>query len=709
NENAGKYAGLTIKQAREIIVTDLDALGQLVSVEERIIELAHSDRSKTPIEPFLNDQWFVKMDELAQSAIDAVESGEWETGNGKRETENGNAIHSRLETDKIQIIPSRYTKGYIDWLSEKRDWPIGRQLWWGHRIPIWYCYGATKTEIENAFAGRDDISWQWDSEGEVWWICSQTEDLFADAVPGYKIVQEDDVLDTWFSSALWTHATLGWPQKTPELEYYYPTGVLITNRDILTLWVARMVLAGKFNTGKRPFDKVYIHPKILDKYGEGMSKSKGNGVDPISVIGKFGADAMRFALAYLTTENQDIRLTLDFECPYCGAVVEQTKKNRTQPKINCPKCGVAFRTQWAETEEDKALAEGAMIGERFEVARNFCNKLWNAARFVLMNTANGETHETKSDNASRQNDNNNPLPTPHSLLPTSLSTLEDRWILSRLATATKNVTESLESYRYADAMRFLYEFAWDEFCSFYVEMVKPRLADEKQQRQTQTVLLYVLNTLIRLLHPVVPFVTEEIWQRLRVFELFGLFDLSESIAVAPWPVAEDSAINPEIEDQFKIFQELLRAIREVRASRNVPPKTEIAFAVRCDAATAKLLKPMEPYFLSMAKAQATGWGETQKAPMLSSTVPLAGMDVYVDLSNFIDIPAETAKLEKEIAKLNGFIKSKESKLSSDFVQKAPPAVVEKEQQSLLELQEQRHSAIEAMTKLKRIEPQTANR
>ncbi|MDR2704865.1 MAG: class I tRNA ligase family protein, partial [Planctomycetaceae bacterium] len=683
NENAGKYAGLNIKQAREKVVADLEEQGLLVSVEERIIELAHSDRSKTPIEPFLNDQWFVKMEKLAQNAIDTVNN------------------------DEVKIIPERYKKGYIDWLSEKRDWPIGRQLWWGHRIPIWYCYGASETEIKNAFAGRNDISWQWDSENKVWWICSQTEDLSENAVPGYKMMQEEDVLDTWFSSALWPHSTLGWPEQTPELDYYYPTGVLITNRDILTLWVARMVLAGKFNTGKKPFQEVFIHPKILDKYGEGMSKSKGNGVDPISVIGKFGADALRFALAYLTTENQDIRLTLDFECPYCGTVVEQTKKNRTQPKITCPKCGVAFRTQWAETESDKMLTEAPMIGERFEVARNFCNKLWNAARFVLLTLQ--ETQTQYNENSKLQNQNQccenqyseQQFHNSYSFNSSNFSNnrfLEDRWILSRLATVTKNVTESFETYRYADAMRLLYDFAWDEFCSFYVEMVKSRLADENQKKQAQSILIHVLNTLLRLLHPVVPFVTEEIWQRLRLF----VDGFAESIAIAPWPVADEGTINTEIENQFKVFQELLRAVRDVRASRNVPPKTEITFAVRCDSATATLLKPMEPYFFSMAKAKATGWGETVKAPALSSTVPLAGMDVYVDLSDLIDVTAEITKLEKEIAKLDGFITSKELKLNSDFTTKAPATVVEKERQSLAELQEQKLSAMEALTKLKTI-------
>jgi len=690
NENAGQYAGLPLKKAREKVVADLEAQGLLVKFEEREIELAHSDRSKTPIEPFLNDQWFVKMDTLAQAAIDAVET----TNNKSR---NG-AV--RNDGKRVRIFPERYTKGYIDWLSEKRDWPIGRQLWWGHRIPIWYCPaaetkagmersamtekdGATEDDLKRIFAGRDDICWQLDPENNFWWICSQTEDLAADAVPGYTLVQEEDVLDTWFSSALWPHSTLGWPDDTEDLKRYYPTNVLITSRDILTLWVARMVLAGLFNTGQKPFDDVYIHPKILDKYGEGMSKSKGNGVDPLSVMNKFGADALRFALAYLTTESQDIRLPLDFECPHCGVVVEQTKKNRMLPKIPCPKCKKDFRTQWAATPEDKALPEGLVIGERFEVARNFCNKLWNAARFVLMNL-NEPSKEPGTD---------------RSAVP---GFLEDQWIMSRLATVTKNVTESLESYHYADAMRELYDFAWDEFCSFYVEIVKSRLMNESQREQAQTVLVEVLSALVRLLHPVIPFVTEEIWQRLQsVIALRSIPAFVESIAVAPFPIANESAINPEVEKQFAVFQELLRAVRDVRASRNVPPKMEIAFSVRCDEATAELLKPMEPYFLSMARAKATGWGPATQSPALVSVVPLTGMDVFVDISDLIDIPAEMAKLEKEIARLENFIQSKESKLNSDFVQKAPPAVVEKERQALEELRSQHQSATEALEQLKR--------
>ncbi len=709
NENGFSYSGLKMLKAREKIVADLEEFSLLVKVEERVIELAHSDRSKTPIEPFLNDQWFVKMDQLAQSAMDAVETIRHPREGGDLDEKCCDSIASSLnrtvqtdnnagslgprlrgddggkhtDTEKIRIHPSRYTKGYLDWLGEKRDWPIGRQLWWGHRIPIWYCKGATEAELKKAFSGRKDVSWNWDAANETWWICSQDEDLAATAVPGYTLTQEEDVLDTWFSSALWPHSTLGWPDDTAELRYYYPTNVLITSRDIITLWVARMVLAGLYNVGEKPFHDVFIHPKILDKYGEGMSKSKGNGVDPLSVMNKFGADALRFALAYLTTESQDIRLALDFECPHCGAAVEQTKKNRVLPKIPCPKCKSYFRTQWAETAVDKALPEGSVIGERFEVARNFCNKLWNAARFVMLNLQEPGAVP----------------PAPEAQPPAleKVDFLEDKWILSRLATVTQTVTECLDSFRFADAARILYDFAWDEFCSFYVEMVKSRLNDETQRPQAQAVLVHVLGSLIRLLHPMVPFVTEEIWQRLREFDL----SQSESIAVAAWPTVDAAAIDPTVEEQFAVFQELLRAVREVRASRNVPPKTEISFSVRCDEKVEKLLRPMEQYFLSMAGCRAVAWGNEVKPFSLSTTVPLTGMDVYVDMSGLIDVAAEITKLEKELAKLEGFIKGKETKLGSDFVQKAPAAVVEKERQSLEELKEQfatTQAAIEQLRK-----------
>jgi len=450
--------------------------------------------------------------------------------------------------------------------------------------------------------------------------------------------------------------------------------VLITSRDIITLWVARMVLAGLHNVGEIPFHDVYIHPKILDGYGEGMSKSKGNGVDPIDVMEKFGADSLRFGLAYLTTETQDIRMPVEFECPHCGKLIEQTKKNRVLPRVKCKECGEEFSTQWAEKPEDKALPRGPVVSDRFELARNFCNKLWNASRFALMNL---EGYQAA------------PVPDEELLV-------EDRWILSRLATVTRQVTDALDEYRYADAARVLYGFAWDEFCSFFVEMVKGRLSEAKTRPVAQRVLAHTLDTLLRLLHPMIPFLTEEVWQRLGQLApergMDRVTHARESIMRAEWPQCDPARQDPEIEKRFARFQEVLRAVRDIRGRQNVPPKTRIEFAVRCDTETASLLEPMEPYFPAMAGARPTGWGPDVEAPALSANVVLAGAEVFVDLAELIDIEAEIERKKKELEKLDVMIASKRKKLENEnFTSRAPDTVVQKERDSLAEFEEQHAS------------------
>ena len=655
NENGGPYAGLTIEEARRRVVADLERDGLLAGVEDREIELAHSDRSKTPIEPMVTDQWFVRMNELAQMAMDAVTDG------------------------RVKIVPSRYAKGYLDWLSEKRDWPISRQLWWGHQIPVWYAPTATEEDLQRAFGERDDVTWRWDEEGQQWLICVREGELAADAIAGHEIRREEDVLDTWFSSALWPHSTLGWPEPTPELRYYYPTSVLVTSRDIITLWVARMVLTGLHNVGDVPFRQVYIHPKILDGYGETMSKSKGNGVDPFDVIDRVGADSLRFGLAQMTTETQDVRMPVEFECPHCGHLIPQTRENRVLPSIVCDACGKAFSTQWAQPGSPEAeLPRGPVVSERFEAARNFCNKLWNASRFSLLNL-----------------DGYTAAPVRASEL-----AIEDRWVLSRLSTVTRNVTEAIDRYRFADAARELYDFAWDEFCSFYLEMVKQRLQNEQARPVAQRVLAYALDVLLRLLHPMIPFLTEDVWQRLaQLAPERGLDQPSaaaESIMIAPWPSPVSAHEDAEIETRFARFQEVLRGVREIRSRQNVPPRQAIEFAVRCNVDMAQLLEPMIPYFASMAGATATAMGPEIEPPPLSANAVLPGAEIFVDLKGLIDVEAEMARKRKELEKIDAQIAGKQKKLANEnFVRRAPAEVVDRERAGLKQLEEKR-SAIAAL-------------
>ena len=661
NENAGPYRGLSVMDARQRVVADLEQRGLVVKVEDRAIDLAHSDRSKTPIEPLLTDQWFVRMERLAQTAMDAVSGG------------------------RVEIIPARYKKGYLDWLSEKRDWPISRQLWWGHRIPIWYCKTASEAELKAALGGREDVAWHWDEEYGQWLISAREEDLAEDAIPGHRLVREEDVLDTWFSSALWPHSTLGWPEPTRELRYYYPTSVLVTSRDIITLWVARMVLTGLYNVGKVPFAQVYIHPKILDAYGEGMSKSKGNGVDPLDVIEKFGADSLRFGLAYLTTETQDVRMPVSFECPHCSGLVEQTKENRVRARVKCSHCGKDFGTQWAEKPADKALSRAAVVSERFEVARNFCNKLWNASRFTLLNLEGYQPARVPDDQLR----------------------VEDRWVLSRLAIVTRQVTDALDAFQYSEAARVLYEFAWDEFCSFYVEMVKGRLQDAAARPAAQRVLAHTLDTLLRLLHPMIPYLTEDVWQRLgEAAPRRGIENLpaaAESIMIAPWPTSDAARCDPQIEAQFGVFQALLRGIRDYRTRSNISPAKEILVEIPCGEEDAALLRPMKPYFQSLAKARVAAVGPDFQPSLVATRIATtANIDVLVPLGD-VEIEREIRRLHDEHEKLQSRIAAQERKLANEnFLSRAPVVVVQKEKATLESLEQQRATTVNTLNVLKSV-------
>jgi valyl-tRNA synthetase len=663
NAEAGPYAGLTIRKAREKVVADLEAAGQLEAVEDRVIDLAHSDRSKTPIEPYLADQWFIRMAEIAEPALDAVKNGE------------------------VKIHPVRYAKSYLDWLGEKRDWPVGRQLWWGHRIPIWHIADVTASDLEVAFADRSDVAWS-EADGEPhdgsarrWFVCCREESLGLDAIAGQSLTRDPDVLDTWFSSALWPHSTLGWPESTPELARFYPTTTLVTSRDIITLWVARMVIMGVFDTGRVPFADVAIHPKILDRYGETMSKSKGNGVDPLDVIESLGADALRFGMASMATETQDVRMPVEFACPSCNHRIEQTTANRTKPRIECTKCGNPFRTQWASSDADLALPRGPAVSERFDAGRNFSNKLWNATRFVLMNLEGFEGGGI--DAASPAED----LP------------LEEAWLRSRLASVTADVTAAIDAFRFADAARTLYAFAWDEYCSAYLELCKARLADPVTRAPAQAMLITGLDTILRLLHPIMPFVTEELWQHLR--EAAGSRRMpwdataedpaavpAESVMIARWPAPPAAWIDAESEERFGTFLAIVAAIREIRARQNVPPKTVVTVVIKADHAKQALLAPMLGAVATMAVADVTDIGPDVEAPAMAAKVAAAGAEVAVDLAELVDVKAELVRVTKDHEKLAGLIEGKRKKLSNEnFVARAPADVVEKEREQLTEMEE----------------------
>jgi len=679
NENAGPFRGLSIADARRAVIQAMDERGLVEKIEPHTLDLPHSDRSKTPIEPYLADQWFVRMAELAQSAMDAVADG------------------------RVRIVPARYAKGYHDWLAEKRDWPVSRQLWWGHQIPVWTRPVADASEFDDWSARlralpahqagriasqieRPSGTSGADARGAgLLHVCVRDDDSELEGwLVGNGFVREEDVLDTWFSSALWPHSTLGWPDATPELAYYYPTSILITSRDIITLWVARMVLTGLNNMGDVPFREVFVHPKILDGDGETMSKSKGNGIDPLDIIAKFGPDALRFGMAHLTTETQDVRMPVEFECPHCEAAVKQTRENRTLPRLDCPHCGRPFATQWASNPEDAALPRAAAVSERFEQARNFCNKLWNASRFALLHLEDYQDAPVGSD----------------------APAVEDHWILSRLGTVTRQVTGALQSHQYAEATRILYGFAWDELCGFYVEMLKDRFQDAVRRPIAQRVLAHALDVLLRLLHPIIPFITEEIWRLLgTVAPRRGLTptEASPSIMVADWPVADPSHANPAMESRFAVFQAALGGVREIRSRQNIPPKDEVEFSVRCDDETARSLDSMRAYFGRMANARAIAIGSAAKSPAPNAAVSLPNMEIQVDLRKHINVDAERARLERQSREVDKQVAAKRAKLANAaFVDRAPADIVRRERESLAELETRLAAVRDSLDRLRQL-------
>ena len=619
NENAGPYAGLDRIVVRKRVVADLETAGLLVKVEPHKNRVGLSDRSKTPIEPYLSDQWFVRMDELAQTAMDAVTSG------------------------KVKITPERYSRAYLDWLGEKRDWCISRQLWWGHRIPVWRLDDPSpdqRQRLQDQANGADQATREavaYKLEESVAYACvlesDQTRDTIA-ALEREGFEQDPDVLDTWFSSALWPHSTLGWPERTPDLAKYYPTSVLSTARDIITLWVARMVIFGQFNLGDVPFRDVYIHPVIQDGNGKRMSKSAGNGVDPVDIIELYGADALRFGLASLATETQDIRIPV----------------------------------------EQKELPDGRVVNtsERFEQARTFPNKVWNASRFALMNLEGY---------------------TPGTIRPEDLA-VEDRWILTQLWQVNRETTADLESFRFAEATKRLRDFTWNDVCDWYLEFLKPRFRDPAARPVAQRILAGLLDGLCRLLHPIVPFLTESIWQALgQVAPMRGLLETglaAPSVCIAPWPDYPSEWADSQALVIVGQWQDKIAAIRNLRAERNVPAKAKIDPVIVASEPLLSQLRLGEPFILALTNAATVRITAEFARPAEFASAVLSDAEVVLPLEGLIDKEAEKARVRKSIADLDKQIGPLRGKLGNDqFLARAPADVVAGLEAKLADLLAQR--------------------
>jgi valyl-tRNA synthetase len=707
NENGGEYKGLDRAKAREAVTEKMKELGLYIDRADRDIPLKISDRSKTPIEPYLSDQWFVKMADrddakpgLAQMSMDAVTSG------------------------KVKFFPERYARSYLDWLGEKRDWCISRQLWWGHRIPVWRGNPSvphTMKLLGFTNSNSSETGWAPDEEHRAFVSVTYGRDedgdteLLVCVAPGHAqyeknleacgFIQDRDVLDTWFSSALWPHSTLGWPgpalpeeradRTAPDwdaMRAYYPTSTLVTSRDIITLWVARMVLTGLYNVGDIPFHQVYITPKVLDGFGDTMSKSKGNGVDPLDIIDIYGTDALRYYVMSIAGETQDSRLPVSNMCPHCGTLIPQKKEHlglRTK-KLTCPGdkengvvCGKDFRPGGPWPEPDPVLPTAKQASKSFDLGRNFANKMWNATRFLLMNLEGYAPGPVKLDE----------LPT------------EDKWLLSRLATTTKAVTAALDGYRFSDVARLVYDFVWSEFCDWYIEMSKGRLKDAAARPQAQRVLAGVLDGILRLVHPVMPFVSESLWEALRdAAPERGLptpARAEEAACIAKWPSYPEAWISADVEARFARMQELVRGVREVRNRYQVDDKTKLDVAVKCSADVAAEFNALAVFIGPLASIANLTAGPAVAKPKPSGAVVRPEFEAYVALAGHIDEAAEAKRLEKQIADKKKSLEGTKAKLANEkFVSSAPADVVQAQRDLLADIEKQIVSLEENLKELK---------
>lgn len=550
NALAGKYENMDRFDCRKQIVTDLQEAGVLFKIEEHSHSVGHSERSGAVVEPYLSTQWFVNMQPLADQAI-KLQQGE----------------------DKVEFVPDRFENTYMRWMENIRDWCISRQLWWGHRIPAWYHIETGEIYVGHE-APADSENWK----------------------------QDEDVLDTWFSSALWPFSTMGWPDlENEEFKRYYPTDVLVTGYDIIAFWVSRMIFQGLEFTEQRPFDDVLIHGLVRAEDGRKMSKSLGNGVDPMDVIDQYGADALRYFLSTGSSPGQDLRFSI----------------------------------------------------EKVESVWNFANKIWNASRFAMMNM---EGMKYKDIDLSGE------------------KSVADAWILTRLNETIEQVTKLADKYEFGEVGRSLYNFIWDDFCDWYIEMAKLPLygEDEEAKKMTRSVLAYVLDNTMRLLHPFMPFITEEIWQ--------SLPHEGESITIAPWPIVNETLTDSKKASSMKLLSDIIRSVRTIRAEVQTPMSKKVPLYISVkDAETLAVLKENEMYLVKFCNPEPLVIGQNIEAPGQSMTSVVSGAELFLPLEGLIDIGAETARLEKELEKWAKEVKLVQGKLSNErFVSKAPEAVVAEE-------------------------------
>jgi len=627
--------GMDRFEAREAVVEWFRTENLLEDVREYTHEVGHSYRSHVPIEPYLSDQWYIAVKKPIEHLAEKFGEGFIKGTDVPVNSLAGLALQPLVD-DRLRFIPQRYAKTYQSWLENLRDWPISRQLWWGHRIPIWLKPG-NDNDLEKELSNLGDKvrSITMDSdEGPVMYICiaGGNADIEKQLEKnGWK--QDEDVLDTWFSSALWPFSTLGWPEDTAELNTFYPGNVLCTAREIITLWVSRMVMMGQYCVGDIPFSDVFIHAMIQDGQGRKMSKSLGNGIDPLVAIDSHGADAMRFTLASMTTQTQDVRM------PVVAMELPDGRTVNTSPKL--------------------------------DIGRNFCNKLWNASRFAMMNLEGTDPAKFDKDKM----------------------TVTDKWILSRLGQTATETGKALGQYKYSEALMGVYRFFWNDFCDWYLEWVKPRMQNELEKPIAQNVLAFVMDQILRLLHPFVPFVTEGLFQKLNeiapVRKLEGIAEAepSKALVAAQWPGGLEILVEQASENQVAIIQSLVKPIREIRSQYNIAPSKKLAASANVPESVVESINANRELVCYLSNLSGFTAETDIEKPMNAAAVIVDDMQIFVH--DVIDPQAERKRLEKQKQQIEKAKAPVEAKLNNEnFVSKARPEVVAQAKEKLVDLQEQ---------------------